>query len=89
VQHHGGQLEVRSVEAPARDHGATFIIRLPALPRREKEKDKTDKPVVVDGKGDTKNERAPADKGDKKDKKKKDKDSKKKDGEKPASTTSR
>jgi len=34
VQHHGGQLEVRSVEAPARDHGATFIIRLPAVPRR-------------------------------------------------------
>jgi two-component system sensor histidine kinase HydH len=37
VQHHGGQLEVRSVEAPDRDHGATFIIRLPALPRRDKE----------------------------------------------------
>jgi two-component system sensor histidine kinase HydH len=36
VQHHGGQIEVRSVEAPARDHGATFIIRLPALPRRDK-----------------------------------------------------
>jgi len=36
IQHHGGQLEVRSVEAPAGDHGATFIIRLPALPRREK-----------------------------------------------------
>lgn len=34
VQHHGGQLEVRSVETPARDHGATFIIRLPAVPRR-------------------------------------------------------
>jgi signal transduction histidine kinase len=34
VQHHGGQLEVRSVEAPSRDHGATFIIRLPAVPRR-------------------------------------------------------
>ncbi len=36
IQHHGGQMEVRSIEAPARDHGATFIIRLPALPRREK-----------------------------------------------------
>jgi len=34
VQHHGGQIEVRSVEQPAADHGATFIIRLPALPRR-------------------------------------------------------
>jgi two-component system sensor histidine kinase HydH len=34
VQHHGGQMEVRSVETPARDHGATFIIRLPAVPRR-------------------------------------------------------
>jgi len=34
VQHHGGQLEVRAVEAPAKDHGATFIIRLPALPSR-------------------------------------------------------
>lgn len=34
VQHHGGQIEVRSVERPAVDHGATFIIRLPALPRR-------------------------------------------------------
>jgi signal transduction histidine kinase len=34
VQHHGGQIEVRSVERPAIDHGATFIIRLPALPRR-------------------------------------------------------
>jgi signal transduction histidine kinase len=37
VQHHGGQIEVRSIEAPARDHGATFIIRLPASPRREKQ----------------------------------------------------
>lgn len=44
VQHHGGQIEVRSTEAPARDHGATFIIRLPALPRREKDKgEKSDK----------------------------------------------
>ena len=34
VQHHGGQMEVRSVQAPAKDHGASFIIRLPALPRR-------------------------------------------------------
>jgi two-component system sensor histidine kinase HydH len=34
VQHHGGQLEVRSVEALVREHGATFIVRLPALPRR-------------------------------------------------------
>lgn len=34
VQHHGGLIEVRSIQAPARDHGATFIIRLPALPRR-------------------------------------------------------
>ncbi|MDP2344205.1 MAG: ATP-binding protein [Deltaproteobacteria bacterium] len=37
VQHHGGQIEVRSIEAPARDHGATFIIRLPASVRREKQ----------------------------------------------------
>ena len=34
VQHHGGLVEVRSVQSPAKDHGATFIIRLPALPRR-------------------------------------------------------
>ncbi len=33
VQHHGGQIEVRSSEAPARDHGATFIMRLPAVSR--------------------------------------------------------
>ena len=37
VQHHGGQIEVRSIEAPARDHGATFIVRLPAQPKREKQ----------------------------------------------------
>ncbi len=36
VQHHGGQIEVRSIEAPSRDHGATFIIRLPASARRDK-----------------------------------------------------
>jgi signal transduction histidine kinase len=36
IQHHGGHIEVRSIEAPARDHGATFIIRLPALTRRDK-----------------------------------------------------
>jgi two-component system sensor histidine kinase HydH len=92
VQHHGGQLEVRSVEAPAKDHGATFIIRLPALPRREKDKDKTDKPAVVDGRVDGRvdKDKAERDKGDKKDKrdKKKDKD-KKKDSEKPTSTSSR
>ena len=34
VQHHGGLIEVRSLQTPAKDHGATFIIRLPALPRR-------------------------------------------------------
>jgi signal transduction histidine kinase len=34
VQHHGGVIEVRSIQAPATGHGATFIIRLPALPRR-------------------------------------------------------
>lgn len=34
VQHHGGVIEVRSIQAPAAGHGATFIIRLPALPRR-------------------------------------------------------
>lgn len=31
VQHHGGSLEVRSVEG----HGATFVIRLPALPQKK------------------------------------------------------
>ena len=36
VQHHGGQIEVRSIEAPTLDHGATFIIRLPASLLREK-----------------------------------------------------
>ena len=30
VQHHGGSLEVRSVEG----HGATFVIRLPAVPQK-------------------------------------------------------
>jgi signal transduction histidine kinase len=89
VQHHGGQIEVRSVEAPAKDHGATFIIRLPALPRREKEKDKTDKPTVVDARADGRTD-AKNDKGDKKDKKKKEKEKeKKKDADKPTSTSSR
>lgn len=31
VQHHGGSLEVRSVEG----HGATFVMRLPALPQKK------------------------------------------------------
>ncbi len=35
VQHHGGSLEVRSVEG----HGATFVIRLPALPHKKRESD--------------------------------------------------
>jgi two-component system, NtrC family, sensor histidine kinase HydH len=35
VQHHGGSLEVRSVEG----HGATFVIRLPALPAKKREAD--------------------------------------------------
>jgi two-component system sensor histidine kinase HydH len=81
VQHHGGQIEVRSVEAPAKDHGATFIVRLPALPRREKDKDRTDKPVSADGKADDGGERGqertgekPSDPRQSLDKKKKDKE---------------
>lgn len=35
VQHHGGSLEVRSVEGT----GATFVIRLPALPQKKRESD--------------------------------------------------
>jgi signal transduction histidine kinase len=31
VQHHGGSMEVRSVEG----HGATFVIRLPAVPQKK------------------------------------------------------
>jgi two-component system, NtrC family, sensor histidine kinase HydH len=34
VQHHGGRIEVQSVEAPAADHGTRFVIRLPGLPKR-------------------------------------------------------
>jgi len=88
VQHHGGQIEVRSVEAPARDHGATFIVRLPALPRRDK--DKTDKPVLADDvrgavdKGDKKDKPDKSDKPDKRDRRDKKKD---KDPERPAPTS--
>jgi len=88
VQHHGGQIEVRSVEAPAKDHGATFIIRLPALPRREKDKDKTDKPAIVEGRVDGKSDARGDGKSDKKEKKDKKKD-KKKEPEKPPSTSTR
>jgi signal transduction histidine kinase len=35
VQHHGGNIEVRSVEG----QGATFVIRLPALPMKKREAD--------------------------------------------------
>lgn len=37
VQHHGGNIEVRSVDG----HGATFVIRLPALPQKKREADPT------------------------------------------------
>jgi signal transduction histidine kinase len=33
IQHHGGSMEVRSLEG----HGATFVIRLPALPQKKRD----------------------------------------------------
>lgn len=71
VQHHGGQIEVRSVEAPARDHGATFVIRLPALPRREKPPADDKAESKADPKGESKADARPEPKG--KDKRSKDK----------------
>jgi two-component system, NtrC family, sensor histidine kinase HydH len=29
IEHHGGRIDVRSMEAPAADHGATFVVRFP------------------------------------------------------------
>jgi two-component system, NtrC family, sensor histidine kinase HydH len=34
VQHHGGRIEVQSVESPVPDHGTRFVVRLPGLPKR-------------------------------------------------------
>ncbi|OGQ25285.1 MAG: hypothetical protein A2138_16755 [Deltaproteobacteria bacterium RBG_16_71_12] len=33
IQHHGGAIEVRSIEG----HGATFVVRLPALPQKKRD----------------------------------------------------